>query len=88
MDNATIIGLLEEHPELRERIVQLLSTVANTDGSIELADEAEQRVIDEMRLIGREALQTWATRQERIVSERAKSQKPKLLKHKKKAQLA
>lgn len=85
MDYDTLISILEEHPEFKARIMQLVSTVANANGSIELADEAEQRVIDEMRLIGREALQTWATRQERIVNERAKSQKPGLLKHKKKA---
>jgi hypothetical protein len=55
---------LNRHPELKARIEVLLSVVENAEGDLTLADEAEQRVIEEMRQIGQTALQSWATRQE------------------------
>jgi hypothetical protein len=85
MDNKTILAILDENPELRERVTQLLSTVVNEGGNIELADEAEQRVIDQLRLMGHDALQAWANHQTKVVGKRAQQQKPNLRKHEKKS---
>lgn len=56
---------LRQHPELRARIEELLKIVENAEGTLDRADDAEQRVIEELSGIGHEALRGWATRQER-----------------------
>ena len=57
---------LREHPELRARVERLLDVVENADGDVIKADEAEQRVLEELRRMGQEALQGWAeNRQEK-----------------------
>jgi len=52
---------LQRHPELYERVKGLLAVVENADGAALTADEAAERVVQEMRQIGHEALQAWAT---------------------------
>ncbi len=54
---------LNQHPQLRARIESLLSVVENAQGDVTKADEAEQRVVKEIRHLGQEALQEWANRQ-------------------------
>ena len=51
------------HPELRNRVESLLLAVEDEAGELKEADAAEMRVIEEMRRMGQEALQAWATRQ-------------------------
>lgn len=54
---------LNAHPELKAKIESLLSVVENTNGDLQSAHEAEQRVIEEMQKLGQSALQGWATQQ-------------------------
>lgn len=56
---------LNAHPHLRERIEQLLGIVEDAAGDLDKADEAERRVIEELRSLGHEALQGWALGKER-----------------------
>jgi hypothetical protein len=51
---------LAQHPELFERFHMLLSIVENADGDAFTADQAEQKVIEEIRLLGQRALTDWA----------------------------
>ena len=51
---------LEAHPRLRARMESLLSVVENSTGDIERANDAEQRVIEELRQMGNDALHVWA----------------------------
>jgi hypothetical protein len=53
---------LERHPELYERFKGLLQMVENEAGEALTADEAEERVVEEIRRLGHEALQAWAIR--------------------------
>lgn len=55
-----LMKLLNTHPSLKERVEQLLQVVEDTEGSLEKADAAEQRVIEEVRKIGHTALTEWA----------------------------
>jgi hypothetical protein len=50
---------LERHPELKARMERLLDVVDNASGDVKLADEAERRAIEELRQMGREAMQSW-----------------------------
>lgn len=55
---------LKAHPQLRKRIESLLKIVEDESDDVETADEAEQRLIDELRRMGNEALHDWAIRKE------------------------
>ena len=54
------ITRLNHHPHLRERMETLLNVVENVAGDCTKADVAEQAVIEELRHMGNEALQSWA----------------------------
>lgn len=54
---------VREHPQLRARIERLLEVVEDAAGDLCKADEAEQRVVEELRRMGQAALQAWAERQ-------------------------
>ena len=54
---------LREHPQLRARLEALLDVVEDVAGDVVKADEAEQRVLEELRRCGQEALQAWAEQQ-------------------------
>jgi hypothetical protein len=58
-----LIRRLNQHPRLKNRIDSLLQVVENTAGDVTLADAAERRVIEEIRQMGHEALESWAVRQ-------------------------
>lgn len=51
---------LSKHPELLSRVARCLEIIENADGRSTLADDAEERVIEELREFGREILEKWA----------------------------
>ena len=53
---------LERHPELKARMERLLDVVENASGDVKLADEAERRAIEELRLMGQQIMQGWGQR--------------------------
>jgi hypothetical protein len=58
---------LREPPELRARFEQMLDLVENSAGDCVRADEAELRLLEQVRGLGRELLQDWAAvGQERV----------------------
>ena len=63
LNDADLVRKLSAHPELRNRVESLLLAVEDEAGELREADAAEMRVIEEMRRMGREALQAWATGQ-------------------------
>lgn len=60
---------LKDNPILRARIESIISIADNEEGSIEKADDAEQRAIEELRKLGNELLHAWAERQQQRKSE-------------------
>jgi hypothetical protein len=62
-----LVRRLEKHPQLKARILAMLDVVENADGDVVKADEAEQRFIEELRLMGLDAMQAWAQRKQKIV---------------------
>lgn len=55
---------LNRHPHLRARIEGLLDIIDNAGDDLEKASAAEQRVMEELRKMGNEALHCWAENQE------------------------
>jgi hypothetical protein len=47
---------------LLDRIERLVALVEDAEGDVEKADEAERRLIEELRQMGNEALHSWAGR--------------------------
>lgn len=59
-DDAKLLDLLDRHPGLKSRVQALADIVADCDGEIARADEAERRVIEAVRRLGQAALTSWA----------------------------
>ena len=60
LSDEALLAFFETHPALRERMSSIVGAVANSEGNLEEADAAEERLVEEMRLLGREAMQSWA----------------------------
>ncbi len=65
----SIENRLNKHPHLKNRIEQILKIVENTVGDLKKADEAEKRVIEELRKLGNEVLHDWASGREKQEAE-------------------
>ncbi|WYD80176.1 MAG: hypothetical protein V8K32_12775 [Candidatus Electrothrix gigas] len=59
-EDKELINQLNRHPDIKDRVKSIIS-IANNDGDgIVTADEAESRVIEEVRRMGNEVLTGWA----------------------------
>src|SRR5882672_4708351 len=77
LSDEAILAILTKHPELRDRFASIARAVLDSDGDLKEADAAEERIVDEMRLLGRAAIQGWA--EHRVeVTEREIRQQPQM----------
>ena len=68
---------MREHPEMFERIESILSIAKEPCvGPVRSADEVESLLIEEIRKLGKQTLESWAIGAEQKVSERFKSRSP------------
>ena len=51
---------IRENPTLARRMLEMTDIIGEELGGIEIADEAEEAVVDNIRKTGRELLSTWA----------------------------
>ncbi len=58
-----VMKMLQEHPEIEERIFGMCSMVKNETGEFTTADSADAFFVKEVRKLGQEILQGWATTQ-------------------------
>ena len=58
-----ILRGLREHPAIRSRIAALLAVANDAAGDLKRADDAEDRLVEEIRGLGQELMQTWAQSQ-------------------------
>ena len=63
MSGEALFAFLDAHPNLRDRMASIISAIDDSEGNLKEADAAEERIIEEMQLLGREALQGWADKQ-------------------------
>lgn len=61
--SSDFIERVKKHPALLKRFDQLLDIVENSSGDIEKANEAELKVIEELRKMGNEVLTAWGEQQ-------------------------
>ena len=62
LSDEALVAALRAHPELRERVSSIVLAVEGGEGELREADAAEERMVEETRLLGREALKSWAER--------------------------
>ena len=62
LSDEALMAALRAHPELRERVSSIVLAVEGGDGELREADAAEDRMVEETRHLGREALKSWAER--------------------------
>ena len=60
LSDEALLRFFQAHPGFRDRLASIVGAVGNLDGELGEADAAEERLVEEMRLLGREALQDWA----------------------------
>jgi len=60
LSDEALLAFLQSHPRFRDRVASIVGAVGNLAGDLAEADTAEERLVEEMRLLGREALQGWA----------------------------
>lgn len=58
-----MLRMINERPQIRQRLISLLAAVHDTAGDLRRADDAEQRLSQELRRLGQEAMQAWADEQ-------------------------
>ena len=63
-----IIEMVTNHPDIGARIFELCNLVKNSSGEFTTADAAEEHLIKEIRKLGLEVLQGWATTQSEKVT--------------------
>jgi len=69
MSDEALLDRLNGHPALRSRVESMLLVVGDEMGNLQEADAAEMRLIEQMRRMGQESLQAWATGQAAKASE-------------------
>lgn len=63
LSDEALLDYLNAHPELRNRVESMLLIVADEKGELQEADEVEMQLIEQMRRMGQESLQAWASGQ-------------------------
>jgi pyridoxine 5'-phosphate synthase PdxJ len=84
MDTKELTELLNKYPDIKKRVEEMLLFVDGANEEVNLADEAEERVIEGVRGIGFSMMENWAKRQVNKSSEHIKKTLPKAQKHSKK----
>lgn len=54
-----------KHPLIKQRVERLLDVIEDADGDLDKADAAEERVIQELQQMGKEAIEHWAKAKEK-----------------------
>lgn len=74
LSDEAFLAFLGAHPDLRDRFESIVSAVENSEGNLKEADAAEERIVEEMRLLGRQAMQGWAERQIEVTEREIRQQ--------------
>ena len=77
-DQRLLLKGLESHPKLMPRFLSILSLAEepDRDGTIRCADEVEALLIDEVRKLGREGMESWASKIDGLLGEQSKKDDP------------
>ena len=77
LSDDVLMAALRAHPDLRKRVSSIVLAVEGDEVELREADAAEERMVEETRLLGREALRSWAERRVEA-TEREIRQRPQM----------
>lgn len=75
MTDEALVGFLREHPDFRKRVASIAVAMENCAGDLDEADAAEEWFVEEMRNLGREALQGWAEKRVEVTEREIRKQR-------------
>lgn len=75
---------LRKHPRIQAQVQSILSLAASQEGPLKSADQVEELLIEQMRLLGNATMSEWASEAEKRVSAELKKEDPSVLSRKKK----
>ncbi len=75
---------LNSHPILKKRILSLFEIVGDRSGNYNTADNAEEKIIEEIRHLGNELMHAWASEKESVIVEEIKKVSENIISHGKK----
>ena len=58
-----LVRRMSGHPKLRERLASILDVVEAEEAGLKRADDVEDRLVEEIRRLGQEVMQSWAQTQ-------------------------
>lgn len=69
---------LESHPKLMSRFLSILSLAEEPDvnGTVRSADEVEAILIDQVRKLGQESMESWASKVDAMLGEQSRQEDP------------
>ena len=71
-----LLEQLRRHPELFERFQAILDLSDPAKGLLATADEIEERLVDEVRRLGKSTLESWADQREEEAAQEFKAEHP------------
>src|SRR5271170_4433989 len=74
LSDEAFLSFLEKRPDLRDRFASIVSAGEDSEGNLKEADAAAERILEEMRMAGREAMQGWAERQVEVTEQEIRQQ--------------
>lgn len=57
--NARLLKICTTHPEVRDRVLQILTLLEEDGGGVKRVDDAELRVVEELKKLGADILSGW-----------------------------
>ncbi len=79
-----LLEQLRRHPEIMQRVQEILDLTDNAEGPLKTADQIEELLIAELRKLGHATMNQWASRAEERVTQELKSQDTSIRSRKKK----
>ena len=69
---------LESHPKLMSRFLSILSLAEEPDvnGTVRCADEVEALLSDQVRKLGQEGMESWASKVDAMLGEQSRQEDP------------
>jgi K+-sensing histidine kinase KdpD len=81
---ARLLTQLREHPEMMERVQNILDLTRSAEGPLKTADEVEELLVQELRRLGNTSMNQWALGAEERVTHELTGQDPTVRSRKKK----
>jgi hypothetical protein len=82
-EETQLMQRIRQNPELARRMLEMTDIIGEGLGEVELADDAEEIIVENIRKTGKELLTTWAARKANLLVEQAMKEKGTRLHEKK-----